>query len=1051
MPRLSRGRISDEQSAAQRLAEADDKTRHLMTRPLKGIDHVRIIKKPTLVRHERVFALWRKFVAQHPDKDALPSEIKDGAVLPAHDTTKEFIRYMGYTLQGKLGIYVVKNTIRSSLYTFFALWRQRAHLTVPKDYRTRTMDYLNSADFKATSNLTTAAREKATANLVDLEILIRGMLDDKRYIRTHRSRCDVIYSSLISALSSERPGAIVESNCYRGSNEALYWGDHEFWIIPNPNDPLRPFVALVLKINLLKKYRDDDSYFKYFFLIMEPDSHRHVDGLMYALILALKDQIFQDVTTIEEIFFPTHPCTTAHKLAIKESALKQPVCRRQVYGNGKWTTSLDQALAYSAAAHILKQISLFLGFIMWFTFYCFRRCSANNMNAALPEDERRRMMGQDPNSNQFFESYQSRLAAIDLGAILADRHETSPENMHAMKTVMGMSKGRDPNAPISLSVAEINELNADPELVQFRIERKQIVARIKQEEFELMRLLSQEDDEAFEAQQHLILDLRGQVRILDTKHNVIVSRETRAIVTDKRKRYFADASRRILQGITPIERVPLAAVQNIPKAPSTSISTAPGTENVPVASTSGGRRLASTASNDPMDLVRELVYNFTLENAGAPHFVACVNAFLALPERPVPLCFPGESPTAEGRCPVPTCNIECTSALTNHGGLNVASHIHRCLMAQQRTEVKEEAEKSYTPRACDWVGCASKDAVWPSRIAFCEHVEGHVRTVSQGRRSFEKGQRSNLPICRWRNNDGERCEEDDFDDLQLHLAVSHDINVSVEIAVDYCAICGESFVDFDGDGGIWRDHSAEHFETLFAPFNERFEGKVDFAQHGVLHGKDVDNYIEFENGEGFGGERPEFHGHIEHQVPLAPGFCPLCVYNEDLPMEKRMMQFHRNQEFRTHLQRHEREITYDEEPRVCPVPSCGTTTFDSHKLLEHFVEYHRVPICGSTKATKVRRLRLPEGPQPESVFVLPLSKSKGKGRAVEDTALKGVDESESFPTSSTAASKRRIAKRKQKRGRCERCWVQFPMRPFLNLLIFIPNHGNLPRTIPDHV
>ncbi|KAK6977100.1 hypothetical protein R3P38DRAFT_3476744 [Favolaschia claudopus] len=426
---------------------------------------------------------------------------------------------------------LVKNTIQGSLYTFFALWRQRAHLTVPKDYRARTLDYLNSADFKATSNLTTAAREKATANPVDLEILIRAL----SFLR---------YPPNDPAPSSNPTAIAVLTRLSTGTITNL-------WIIPNPNDPLRPFVALVLKIDLLKKYRDNDSYFKYFFLITEPDTHQDVDGLI--------------------IFFITHPCTTALKLAMKESVLKQPVCRRQVYANGKWTTSLDQALAYSAAEHIPKQISLFLGFIMWFTFYCFQRCSAHNMNAALPEDERRTMMCQDLNSHQFLESYQSRLAAIDLGAILADQHETSRENMHTMKVFSRFS--------------------------------------------------------------------------------------------------------------------PITA-----------------------------------------------------------------------------------GPNAEGRYPVPTCNIECTSALTNHGGLNVASHIHRCLMAQQRTEVKEEPEKSYTPRTCDWDGCASKDAVWPSRAAFCEHVEGHVRTVSQGRRSFEKCQGSNLPICRWRNSDGERCEEDDFDDLQLHLA-----------------------------------------------------------------------------------------------------------------------------------------------------------------------------------------------------------------------------------------------------------------------------------------
>jgi hypothetical protein len=45
---------------------------------------------------------------------------------------------------------------------------------------------------------------------------------------------------------------------------------------------------------------------------------------------------------------------------------------------------------------------LLIHFSVWVTFYAFRRCSANNMNARLPDDERKRMMGQNPNSHVFF-------------------------------------------------------------------------------------------------------------------------------------------------------------------------------------------------------------------------------------------------------------------------------------------------------------------------------------------------------------------------------------------------------------------------------------------------------------------------------------------------------------------------------------------------------------------------------------------------------------------------------------------------------------------------
>lgn len=84
------------------------------------------------------------------------------------------------------------------------------------------------------------------------------------------------------------------------------------------------------------------------------------------------------------------------------------------------------------------------------------------------------------------------MAAIDLGAILAGRHETNEENLgimnvrlspflvppvaHFLQTLRGMSKTRDPNAPISLNSEERIELESDPELVEFRQARAKVIS-----------------------------------------------------------------------------------------------------------------------------------------------------------------------------------------------------------------------------------------------------------------------------------------------------------------------------------------------------------------------------------------------------------------------------------------------------------------------------------------------------------------------------------------------------------------------------------------------
>ncbi|KAJ7111037.1 hypothetical protein C8R44DRAFT_742810 [Mycena epipterygia] len=88
MSRLSHARISDEDSAAERLAEADEATRAAMTAPLAGKFHYKKLVPPTLVGHERTKKLWSLFIKKHPQY-SLPSEIVPGAKLPDHVPARE--------------------------------------------------------------------------------------------------------------------------------------------------------------------------------------------------------------------------------------------------------------------------------------------------------------------------------------------------------------------------------------------------------------------------------------------------------------------------------------------------------------------------------------------------------------------------------------------------------------------------------------------------------------------------------------------------------------------------------------------------------------------------------------------------------------------------------------------------------------------------------------------------------------------------------------------------------------------------------------------------
>jgi hypothetical protein len=275
---------------------------------------------------------------------------------------KEFIRWMSLSLQGRLSDYIAKKTINVYVFGFFALWARYAVKVVPKEMRLQIMAYLHSPELSAIAPLTTKMRDKPIADSIDVEILIRGIWQNKTHFRTNRMRGQIVYTILLSAFSSERPGAVVESSGYRHSNEALEWGDHDFLIVPNPRNPRRPIIVAIVGIRLLKGQRKNESFSKFFFLVMEPDCNRAICPMTTLLYLALEDDIFVDVHTIEDIMYPEYPPTAIHVLAIKPHMKRQPVVRAEVKTESGWGISPKLALPYVIYASHLRTISLVEGF-----------------------------------------------------------------------------------------------------------------------------------------------------------------------------------------------------------------------------------------------------------------------------------------------------------------------------------------------------------------------------------------------------------------------------------------------------------------------------------------------------------------------------------------------------------------------------------------------------------------------------------------------------------------------------------------------------------------
>jgi hypothetical protein len=125
--------------------------------------------------------------------------------------------------------------------------------------------------------------------------------------------------------------------------------------------------------------------------------------------------------------------------------------------------------------------------------------------------------------------------------------------------------------------------------------------------------------------------------------------------------------------------------------------------------------------------------------------------------------------------------------------------------------------------------------------------------------------------------------------VELHMYEKHGVRLHRHADLEWCCICQEWYYDLDSQGNFafWIAHCQAHYDRLFSRFSERVSGPVDnMGEIHLIDGK----FVEFEHGQGFGGSRPEFHGHVVKHITLSPFFCPFCVYDDSLDYSKRTHQ-----------------------------------------------------------------------------------------------------------------------------------------------------------------
>ncbi|KAK0433743.1 uncharacterized protein EV420DRAFT_507035 [Desarmillaria tabescens] len=466
-PIISRDDILKQRSTvpviAEKLAESLDKV------------FVKILAGATVDFINRLKRWWAHFAESRPEGQ-VPREITRDAQLPALPIFLAFVQHQALCTRGRISEYAVKGTIKTQMHSLFSLWRREALQPLPRHYTQQVLAYIDSQELHDIAPLSTESKPKHTLTAVDFEILVRGFFQDPGF-RTTRMSLQMAYLISLQFLMTERPGALVEGSKYRNTDRAILWNEHEWHVVPNPENPRHPHVYIRVQIHRLKGLGSNQSAFKEFILYPEPNSNRAYCPFSMATAMALEDGIFAHVTTAEEIFHPAIPPTDHHILTHRPSASTQCAVRGEILDDNNWKTSLTRALTYDAYNGHLRRVSLYLGFILVVTGYCARRGASNRLSGQLSEQDLRTLMGHTKRSDMFDTSYKSKFIDKDLGAILHNR--TADENMLKIgSTALDMSARRDTNAPRQLSVEACAELFAEEELVTMRNTRAQLAEEL---------------------------------------------------------------------------------------------------------------------------------------------------------------------------------------------------------------------------------------------------------------------------------------------------------------------------------------------------------------------------------------------------------------------------------------------------------------------------------------------------------------------------------------------------------------------------------------------
>ncbi|KAJ3884628.1 hypothetical protein GG344DRAFT_71183 [Lentinula edodes] len=360
--------------------------------------------------------------------------------------------------------------------------------------------YIQSDKLKTSMNLSTKIRDLKHVEPQCLQILMETLHSASNIFRSHQNQLQIAFLILFSAASAARPGSIIESSCYRGSNEALTWGDLDFYLIPDDEDPAHPLLVVDIQLNLVKGYCDVDHRYQKVFFTLEICKEHHMICIVLPLLgLAFQDSVFAHFHSVDSLICPERPHTTHVKLLLQNEEEQGGISDTEAMTHGSW-------LSY------LNKLSIAAGFPKPLTPYNLRASQGNKADVELGETARKTLMLHNPKSQVYFAR-------------------------------------QDTNAPTDLTLKERENLLNEPELVKLQNEKDKATNKIRQ-------LLANKQSEEVKVQ---IAELHQIAAKAYNSHRVLYWGELCLHIKQAHQRFFDEAA--VRQILSPYNTVGANSVQ----------------------------------------------------------------------------------------------------------------------------------------------------------------------------------------------------------------------------------------------------------------------------------------------------------------------------------------------------------------------------------------------------------------------------------------------------------------------------------------------------------